>query len=96
MKKVTDNHYLEVLSYPAAVMLVTAVGNEWLKRRWALAEAVRIEKQLDIEDDAVFDFIVSRLGFERISEDVDVDHEILRSYGYRVPVARYLKVIGDL
>ena len=96
VKRISDNHYLEALSYPAAVMLVTAVGNEWLKRRWALAEAVRVERQLDIEDDATFDFIVSRLGFERITEDMDVDHEILRGYGYRVPVVRYLKVIGDL
>jgi len=96
VKKVSDNHYIEVLSYPAAVMLVTAIGNEWLKRRWALAEAMRVERQLDIEDDAVFDFIASRLGFEKVTEDIDLDHDMLRSYEYRVPVARYLKVIGDL
>jgi DNA primase large subunit len=75
---------------------LTAVGDEWLKRRWALAEAMRVERQLDVEDDAVFDLIVSRLGFEKIAEDVDLDHEALRGYGYRVPVTRYLKVIGDL
>jgi DNA primase large subunit len=96
VKKASDNHYIEVLSYPAAVMLVTAIGNEWLKRRWALAEAMRVERQLDIEDDAVFDFIASKLGFEKVAEDIDVDHDMLRAYEYRVPVARYLKVIGDL
>ena len=55
-----------------------------------------MEKQLDIEDDVTFDFIVSKLGFEKITEDIYVDHEMLGAYEYRVPVTRYLKVIGDL
>jgi DNA primase large subunit len=96
VKKISDNHYLEVLSYPAAVMLVTAVGNEWLKRRWALAEAMRVERQLDVEDDAVFDLIASKLGFEKVTGEMDLDHDMLRTYEYRIPVARYLKAVGDL
>jgi DNA primase large subunit len=95
IKSFTDNYYVEVVSYPITVMILTAVGNEWAKRRWALSEGVRIEKQLDIEDDDVFDFIVSRLGFEKIDLEF-IEHPILREYGYRLPVVRYLRVIGDL
>jgi DNA primase large subunit len=96
VKSVTENHYIEILSYPTCVMILTIVGNNWLQRRWALSEAIRLEKQLDIEDDVTFDFIVSKLGFEKITEDIYVDHEMLGAYEYRVPVTRYLKVIGDL
>jgi DNA primase large subunit len=94
VKSFTDNYYVEVVSYPVTVMILTAVGNEWAKRRWALSEGVRIEKQLDIEDDDVFDFIIGRMGFEKVDEDVE--HPLLKDYAYRVPVTRYLKVIGDL
>jgi hypothetical protein len=86
VKSVTENHYIEILSYPTCVMILTVINNDWLKRRWALSEAVRLEKQLDIEDDVTFDFIVSKLGFEKITEDIYVDHEMLRAYEYRVPV----------
>jgi len=96
IKKITDNYYIELLSYPMTVMTLTAVGNEWLKRRWALAEAVKVEKMLDIEDDVVFDFIVSKMGFEKIDVNIDLEHPMLGGYSYRVPVTRYLKVIGDL
>jgi DNA primase large subunit len=96
VKSVTENHYIEILSYLTCVMILTIVGNNWLQRRWALSEAIRLEKQLDIEDDTTFDFIVSKLGFEKITEDIYVDHEMLGAYEYRVPVTRYLKVIGDL
>ena len=96
VKSVTENHYIEILSYPTCVMILTVAGNDWLKRRWALAEAVQLEKQLDVEDDTTFDFIISKLGFEKITEDIYVDHEMLRAYEYRVPVTQYLKVIGDL
>jgi DNA primase large subunit len=95
IKSFTDNYYVEVVSYPTTVMILTAVGNEWAKRRWALSEGVRIEKQLDIEDDDVFEFIVSRLGFEKTDLEF-IEHPILREYGYRLPVVRYLRVIGDL
>jgi len=95
VKSFTDNYYVEVVSCPTTVMILTAVGNEWVKRRWALSEAVRVEKQLDIEDDEVFDFIVGRMGFERVDED-DVEHPLLREYRYRLPVVRYLRVIGEL
>lgn len=42
---------VDVLSFPIALMIVSAVGDGWLSRRWALAEAVRCESFL-LEDDA--------------------------------------------
>jgi DNA primase large subunit len=95
VKSVTENYYIEILSYPTCVMILTIVGNNWLQRRWALAEAIRLEKQLDIEDDVTFDFVASKLGFEKVDVD-SVEHPLLREYGYRLPVTRYLRVIGDL
>jgi DNA primase large subunit len=95
VKSFAENHYIEILSYPTCVMILTVAGNDWLKRRWALAEAIRLEKQLDVEDDVTFDFIISRLGFEKVDVD-SVEHPLLREYGYRLTVTRYLRIIGDL
>jgi|GEM_PF-6191955 len=36
------------------------------------------------------------MRFEKIDTDMDLEHPILGGYSYRVPVTRYLKVIGDL
>lgn len=33
IKRSTENYYIEVLSYPMTVMVLTALNNEWIKRR---------------------------------------------------------------
>jgi DNA primase large subunit len=40
---------IEIPSYPVAVMLVAVVGNDYLKRRYALAEAIRAHDLLEGE-----------------------------------------------
>jgi DNA primase large subunit len=95
VKSFTENHYIEILSYPTCVIILTVINNDWLKRRWALSEAIRLEKQLDVEDDVTFDFIISKLGFEKVDVD-SVEHSLLREYSYRLPVTGYLRIVGDL
>jgi hypothetical protein len=42
-----DNPWIELLSFPYARALVLYVGDDWLRRRWSLAEASRIERLLE-------------------------------------------------
>jgi hypothetical protein len=39
-----DNPWVELLSFPLSRALVLYVDDDWLRRRWALAEAARVER----------------------------------------------------
>jgi DNA primase large subunit len=59
-----DNPWIELLSFPYARALVLYVGDDWLRRRWSLAEASRIERLLHGEDDEVLMHVVNDLGLK--------------------------------
>jgi DNA primase large subunit len=59
-----DNPWIELLSFPLARALVLYVGVDWLRRRWSLAEASRIERLLHGEDDEVLMHVVNDLGLK--------------------------------
>jgi DNA primase large subunit len=59
-----DNPWIELLSFPLARALVLYVGDDWLRRRWSLAEASRIERLLHGEDDEVLMHVVNDLGLK--------------------------------
>ncbi len=61
----------ELFSYPLARMLVSSVGDEYLVRRYTLAESERISNELYREDDSDLLNFASKLGFE---VDVEEDH----------------------
>jgi len=44
------NYGIEIPSFPIAVMMVVALGNSYLKKRYALAEAKGVYQQLEDED----------------------------------------------
>ena len=46
----THNEEIEILSFPAAIMLTVATGNSFIKKRYALAEAKRIYEDLKEEN----------------------------------------------
>jgi DNA primase large subunit len=59
-----DNPWIELLSFPYARALVLYVGDDWLRRRWSLAEASRIERLLHGESDEVLMHVVNDLGLK--------------------------------
>lgn len=42
---------VEILSFPAAILLVSGIKNDWIKRRYALSEAKRAYEFLILEDE---------------------------------------------
>jgi DNA primase large subunit len=71
-----DNPWVELLSFPYARALVLYVGDDWLRRRWSLAEASRIERLLHGESDEVLMHVVNDLGLKtwRTGEEIWVMH----------------------
>jgi DNA primase large subunit len=59
-----DNPWVELLSFPYARALVLYVDDEWLRRRWALAEAARVERLLHGQSDEVLLYVINDLGLQ--------------------------------
>ena len=57
-----ENPWLELLSFPYARALVNHVDDGWLRRRWALAEAGRMERLLHKEGDETLQLITKELN----------------------------------
>ena len=64
-----ENPWVELLSFPYARALVNYVGDDWLRRRWALAEAARIERLLHGEGNDVLMVLVKELGINVAPQD---------------------------
>ena len=61
---------MEVMSYPYARMVVSLVGDRFLTKRYALAEAVRMNRLLSTEDHQTVRIEAEELGVE---SSVDAD-----------------------
>ena len=61
---------MEVMSYPYARMIVSMVGDRFLTKRYALAEAVRMNRLLSTEDHETVRIVSEELGVE---SSVDAD-----------------------
>jgi DNA primase large subunit len=64
-----DSPWVELLSFPYARALVLYVDDDWLRRRWALAEAARVERLLHGESDELLLHIIDDLGLKVKKED---------------------------
>ncbi|MGD0494539.1 MAG: DNA primase large subunit PriL [Candidatus Bathyarchaeia archaeon] len=60
----TRNEEIEILSFPAAIMLTVATGNSFIKKRYALAEAKRIYEDLKEENRDQILEIATDLGWK--------------------------------
>jgi DNA primase large subunit len=58
------NPWVELLSFALSRALVLYVDDDWLRRRWALAEAARVERLLHSESDEVLLYVISDLGLQ--------------------------------
>jgi DNA primase large subunit len=59
-----DNPWVELLSFPLSRALVLYVDDDWLRRRWALAEAARVERLLYSESDESLLHVINDLGLK--------------------------------
>jgi DNA primase large subunit len=59
-----DNPWVELLSLPLSRALVLYVDDDWLRRRWALAEAARVERLLQSESDELLLHVINDLGLK--------------------------------
>ncbi len=80
-----DNPWTELLSFPVAKAVVHTVDDDWLKRRWALAESARVERLLRLESEDVFGWLLSRL--------LDAKRE---GEEYAIRFTDYLKLVEGL
>lgn len=58
-----DDPRLEIASFPVAILLVRFTGDEFLKKRYALAESLRARELLEGEPSFLVATLASRLGF---------------------------------
>jgi DNA primase large subunit len=64
----------ELLSYPIAVMFVTLIGEQFLNRRFALAEAVRVYNLLQEEyEEKILQIAQDEFGWDIRQEPVNID-----------------------
>jgi DNA primase large subunit len=59
-----DNPWVELLSFPLSRALALYVEDDWLRRRWALAEAARVERLLHGETDELLLHVINDLGLK--------------------------------
>jgi DNA primase large subunit len=59
-----SNPWVELLSFALSRALVLYVDDDWLRRRWALAEAARVERLLHGESDEVLLHVINDLGLK--------------------------------
>jgi DNA primase large subunit len=59
-----SNPWVELLSFPFSRALMLYVDDDWLRRRWALAEASRVERLLHGESDEVLLYLINDLGLQ--------------------------------
>ena len=92
-----ENPFAELLSFPVAKAIVSTIGDDWLKRRWSLAEAARCERLLYSEPQHVFDYLLGRIGIcvEKCGEE-DQRTIYWTRVDYRVGLRDYLRIAGEL
>jgi hypothetical protein len=71
-----DNPWVELLSFPLSRALVLYVDDDWLRRRWALAEAARVERLLHGESDEVLLYVINDLGLQVKNGGRQVDNAL--------------------
>jgi DNA primase large subunit len=85
---------VEILSFPIALILVAATRDNWLARRWALAEAIRSGSFLEREaPDTVVGLMRTELGL-RI--EPSPPEEVSQAGLYRVAVHNYLELASRI
>ncbi len=81
---------IEVMSYPYARIIVSLVGDRFLTKRYALAEAVRMNKIMSVENHATVVAVSEELG---VASAVDADGIIRMGFPDYLRLANRMKSI---
>jgi DNA primase large subunit len=82
----------DLLTFALARVLCLAIGESWLLRRWALAEAARMERFLHVEAEELKTIVLkSVINIEAVD-----DKRLSDEFGYKIHVAEYLKINREL
>ncbi len=92
--RLRQDYEVENLSFPIALALVAAARDDWLARRWALAEAIRSGVFLEQEDsEVVARLMTSELGLKvEPAPPEDAPHP----GSYRIAVYNYLELASRI
>jgi len=92
VKRRCENSLYELLSKPVANAMVVYYDINWLKRRYALAEAIRVERLLSVDSDVAFKLLLKRIPYQITETD-----EWERGDGeYKMPFIQYLQAAKPL
>jgi len=85
----------DLLTFGLARVLCIAVGEPWLLKRWALAEAARMERFLHVEAEELKTIVLkSVLNVEEV--DGTTVKKVGEGYKYRIHFTNYLKLNREL
>jgi DNA primase large subunit len=82
----------DLLTFGLARVLVIAIGEPWLLKRWALAEAARMERYLHTEVTPLKETVLKSVLNLEIVDDRRLNDE----FEYRIHFAKYLQLIREL
>jgi len=90
-----EDPFEDLLTFGLARVLCIAVGEPWLLKRWALAEASRMERFLHVEADETKKMVLKTvLKVEEVDEVTS--RKVGEDYRYRVHFVEYLKLNREL
>ena len=85
----------DLLTFALARVLCIAIGEPWLLKRWALAEAARMERFLHVEAEELKTIVLkSVLNVEEV--DGTTVKKVGEGYKYRIHFTNYLKLNREL
>jgi DNA primase large subunit len=87
-----EDAFEDLLTFGLARVLCIAIGESWLLKRWALAEASRMERFLHVEAKELKEMVLKTvLNIEAVD-----DMRLSEEFSYKVHLAEYLKLIKEL
>jgi DNA primase large subunit len=85
----------DLLTFALSRVLCIAIRDPWLLKRWALAEAARMERYLHVEADETKKVVLkSLLNVEEVDEFTA--RKVGEEYSYRIHFADYLRINREL
>jgi DNA primase large subunit len=85
----------DLLTFALARVLCIAIGEPWLLKRWALAEAARMERYLHVEVEELKKTVLKTgLNIEEVDEFTA--RKVGEEYSYRMHFAEYLRINREL
>jgi DNA primase large subunit len=87
-----EDPFEDLLTFGLARVLCIAIREPWLLRRWALAEASRMERYLHVEAEELKAMVLRDL----LNVEIVDDERLSDEFSYKVQLAQYLKLNREL